>query len=71
MLCSSRLHLEERDEGAHLLLHGLEPDQRVELGLELVHRTGRLRLAQRVELVGDPVGAAVSPADAKAFGEDA
>ena len=31
-----RLHLEEGDERAHLLLHGLEPDERVELGLELL-----------------------------------
>jgi hypothetical protein len=35
-LLAERLHLEERDESAHLLLHPLQPDERVELPLELL-----------------------------------
>ena len=49
------LHLQEGDERAHLFLHRVEPDERVELGLELGQRPRRLRAPQRVELVGDPV----------------
>jgi hypothetical protein len=49
------LHLQERDEGVHLLLDGLEPRQGVELGLELLQRPRRLRAPELVELVGDPV----------------
>ena len=47
------LDLQERHQGAHLFLHRLEPDQRIELGLELRHRPGRLGPS---ELIGDPVG---------------
>ena len=43
VLLPPRLHLEERDQRAHLLLHRLEADQRVELGLQLVERALRLR----------------------------
>ena len=35
VLLPPRLHLEERDERAHLLLDGLQADQAVELGLQL------------------------------------
>ena len=38
VLLPPRLHLEERDERAHLLLHGVEADERVELGLQLLER---------------------------------
>jgi hypothetical protein len=57
VLLAPRLHLQERDEGVHLLLDGLEADERVELGLELLHAPGGLGLAKRLELLGDPVGA--------------
>src|SRR5262249_24341670 len=50
-----RLHLQERDERVHLLLHRLEPGQRVELSLQLLERPRGLGPAQRVELVRDPV----------------
>src|SRR3954464_7954008 len=46
------LHLEECDEGAYLLLDRFEPDERVELGLELLERERRQWLP---ELVCDPV----------------
>ena len=42
------LHLEEGDERAHLLLDRLEPDERVELGLELGERPGLRPGAERV-----------------------
>ena len=51
------LHLEEGDERSHLLLDRVQADEGVELGLELVQRGARLGLAQRVELVGQPVRA--------------
>ena len=54
VLLPPRLHLQERDERAHLLLHRLEPDQRVELGLQLVQAALRLRL-QRAQLFGELV----------------
>src|SRR6266498_3520065 len=50
------LHLEEGDERPHLLLDGFEAGQRIELVLQLGERLPRFRLAQRVDLVGDPVG---------------
>ena len=59
-LLAERLHLEEGDERADLLLDGLEADERVELGLELVERANLLgaraglRL-QAVELLGEPL----------------
>jgi hypothetical protein len=65
------LYLEERDEGSHLLLHGFEADEGVELGLQLLHAPRRRWLAQQVELVGDPVGAAVAAADPKALSQHA
>ena len=49
-LLAPRLHAQERDERAHLLLHRLEAGERVELGEQLLERTGRLLLAQRVEI---------------------
>src|SRR4051794_9167329 len=45
------LHLEKGDERPHLLLHRLEPDEGVELRLELRHRPRRLRPP---ELIRDP-----------------
>src|SRR5262249_44379086 len=55
VLLPPRLHLEERDERANLLLHRLEPDQRVELGLQLVQGL-RLGLGPRhAELIRDVV----------------
>ena len=71
VLRAPALHLEERDERADLLLHGLEADEGVELGLELLHAARRRGLAQEVELVGDPVGAAVASADPQAVGQHA
>ena len=47
----SRLHLQEGDERPHLLLHRLQPDERVELGLQLGHRPRGLGPPK---LVGDP-----------------
>ena len=47
------LNLEEGDESADLLLDRLEPDERVELGLELRQRPRRLGPSQ---LVGHPFG---------------
>ena len=44
------LNLEEGDERPHLLLHRLEPDEGVELGLKLGHRPGRLRPPARLEV---------------------
>src|SRR6266511_4398238 len=38
VLLPARLHLEERGQRTHLLLHRFEPDQRVELGLSVVER---------------------------------
>src|SRR5207247_8549316 len=49
-----RLHLQEREQRAHLLFHRLEPDQRVELGLQLVEAPLR-RLLERTELLGELV----------------
>ena len=54
VLLPARLHLEEGDERAHLLLDRLEPDERVELGLELLQRPGRLWPVE-AELLRDPV----------------
>src|SRR6476620_11569275 len=45
------LNLEKSDERPHLLLHRLEPDESVELSLELGHRPRRLRPP---ELIRDP-----------------
>ena len=42
VLLPPRLHLEERDERAHLLLDRLQADQAVELGLQLGQRPRRL-----------------------------
>src|SRR6266511_1927541 len=50
VLLPARLHLEERDQRAHLLLHRVEPDQRVELGLEIVERA-LLLLLRHAELI--------------------
>jgi len=47
-----RLHLQERDERTDLILDRLEPDQGIELRLQLGQRARRLRSA---ELVRDPV----------------
>jgi hypothetical protein len=57
---SQALHLEERHESVDLLLHRLEPDERVELRLELRERSrlrhGRARLrADPVELAREPL----------------
>ncbi len=49
-LLAERLHLEEGDESAHLLLHPLEADQRIELPFELLERPGRLLRAEILEL---------------------
>ena len=54
VLLPARLHLQEGDERAHLLLDRLEPDQRVELGLQLVEAPLRL-LLQRAQLLGELV----------------
>ena len=54
VLLPARLHLEERDERAHLLLDRREPDERVELRLELLERPRRLGPVE-AELLGDPV----------------
>ena len=37
-----RLDLQERHQRPHLLLDAIEPNERVELGLELLHRPRRL-----------------------------
>src|SRR6266511_2188464 len=50
VLLPARLHLEERDQRAHLLLHRVEPDQRVELGLKIVERA-LLLLPRHAELI--------------------
>ena len=52
------LDLQERHEGADLLLDGVESDQLVELGLEFRHRPGRLGPP---ELIRDPVGRVRGP----------
>ena len=49
-LLAARLHAEERDERAHLLLHRLEAGQRVELGQQLLERARLLFLAQDLEV---------------------
>src|SRR6185312_17270159 len=49
-LLAARLHAQERDECPHLLLHQLEPRQRIELLEELLQRPRRLLAAQRVEI---------------------
>ena len=54
VLLAARLHLQEGDERAHLLLDRVEADERVELRLQLVERALRLGVAA-LELVGDPV----------------
>ena len=60
LLLSQGLHLEEGDERVHLRLHGLEADEPVELGLELLERARRFLRArlgpEALELVGDPLG---------------
>ena len=52
VLETPRLHLQEGDQRSHLLLDGLEADQRIELRLQLLQWKRRQRLAQ---LVGDPI----------------
>ncbi len=52
MLEPASLDLEECDQRAHLVLHGLEADERVELLLELGERTGGLGTG---ELVVHPI----------------
>ena len=54
VLLPARLHLEKRNERAHLLLDRREPDERVELRLELLERPRRLGPVE-AELLGDPV----------------
>ena len=49
MLEPLRLNLEERDQGPHLFLDRLEPDQRVKLGLELLQAPRRPRGLPRIE----------------------
>src|SRR4051812_48900295 len=49
-LLPPRLHAQERDESANLLLDRLEAGQRVELREQLVERARRLLLAEEVEL---------------------
>ena len=51
VLLAARLHLEEGDERVHLLLDGLEPDERVELGLQLLERRAGIRRGRQP--VGD------------------
>ena len=51
---AARLHLEERDERADLLLHRLEPDQGVELGLQLRERPRRARPAAEQVVTRSP-----------------
>jgi hypothetical protein len=59
-LLPQRLHLQERDERVHLLLHRLEAHQAVELGLQLLQALlvfdlpGPFRL-KTLELVGQPL----------------
>jgi hypothetical protein len=48
VLFAPRLHLQKRDEGTHLLLHGLETDQCVELRLHLGEGPRRRRSVQDV-----------------------
>ena len=45
VLLPSRLHLEEGDERVHLLLHRVEADECVQLGLDLLERPQRRRAA--------------------------
>ena len=52
VLLAARLHLQEGDERVHLLLDRLEPDERVELGLQLLER--QRRQAARREPVAEP-----------------
>jgi len=55
------LHLQEGDQRPHLLLHRLEPDEGVELGLQLLERARVLDgWPPQVEAVG-PVGFAAQP----------
>jgi hypothetical protein len=54
VLLPARLHLEESDERAHLLLDRGEPDERVELRLQLLQRPRRLGPVE-TELLRDPV----------------
>ena len=54
-LLAAGLNLQERDQCAHLLLHGREPDQRVQHRLELLEPAHLLGAAQSLELVGHPV----------------
>jgi hypothetical protein len=51
MLLPPGLHLEERDERVHLLLHGLQSDQAVELGLQLGQRPRRLGARAETEQI--------------------
>src|SRR6266511_4046017 len=55
VLLPSRLHLEKCDQRAHLLLHRVQPDQRVELGLQLIERTRRFRPLRHSELIREIV----------------
>ena len=54
-LLAPGLNLQEGDQGAHLLLHGREPDQRVQLPLELAEPAHLLGAAQSLEMLGHPV----------------
>ena len=49
MLEPLRLNLEERDQGPHLFLDRLEPNERVEFGLELLQAPGRPGGLSRIE----------------------
>jgi hypothetical protein len=49
-----RLHFEKRDQRAYLLLHGRQPDQPVELGLQFGECPLRLR-ARHPELIREVV----------------
>ena len=49
-LLAARLHAQERDQPPHLLLHRLEPRQRVELREQLLERARRLLAPQHVEV---------------------
>jgi hypothetical protein len=58
-LLAQRLNLQERHERPHLLLHGLEPHERVQFGLQLVESLSFLRSAsalglEALQLIGEP-----------------
>ena len=54
------LHLQERDERGHLLLHVLEADQPVELLMEIGKAPRGFRAPKVLHLVGDPVGGRIA-----------